>query len=195
MPKSRRTGLFAFCIFFTVLGLSQQSPEWKEYAYADDGFAISAPLEPHTSPHYIDGGRGEGLLGHSYFFSLPRQMKNGTYRFLLEAISRREIDQRTPEQVLEKAKDIYASYLGTSFKYATPATVIFEKPISIGKYPGIEFEMQHDNLRYLGRFYVVDRRVYSLTVGTQTQVPFPEEMQRWYNSFRLIEPKEQSKTM
>lgn len=113
--------------------------------------------------------------------------------FFFEATRRREIDQRTSEQVLEKAKDIYASYLGTSFKYATPATVIFEKPISIGKYPGIEFEMQHDNLRYLGRFYAVDRRVYSLTVGTQTQVPFPEEMQRWYNSFRLIEPKEQSK--
>jgi hypothetical protein len=123
------------------------------------------------------------------------QEQNGSaYRFLLAATRRRDIDQRTPEQVLKEAKDIYASYLGTSLKYATPATVIYEKPISIEKYPGIEFEMQHDNLRYLGRFYVVDRRVYSLTVGTQTQVPFPEEMQRWYNSFRLIEPKEQSKT-
>jgi hypothetical protein len=189
MPKSRRTALFAFCIFFTALGLSQQSTEWKEYAYAEEGFAISAPVEPWIQPHYLDGGRGEGLVGHSYHFHSTR------HSFNFDATRRRDIDQRTPEQVLKEAKEFYASYLGTSFKYATPAPVIYEKPISIGRYPGIEFEMQHDSFRYMGRFYVVDRMAYFLTVGTHIQVPFPKEMQRWYNSFRLIEPKEQSKTM
>ena len=190
MPRSRRTALFAFCIFFTVLGLSQ-SPEWRTYVYAKDGFAISAPLKPWIIPHYLDGGKGEGLVGHSYLFPLTREQQDGSaYRFLLEVSLRRDSDQRTPEQVLNDAKNLYASYLGTSFKLASPATVIYEKPISSGKYPGIEFEMQHESFRYLGRFYVVDRRAYSLTVGTHTQLPFPEEMQRWYRSFRLIEVNE-----
>jgi hypothetical protein len=192
MPKSRRTALLAFCIFFTALGLSQQSTEWKEYPYAEDGFAISAPLEPHISPDYIDGGRGEGLLGHSYFFALPRQVKDGTYSFLLEARRRRDIDQRTPEQVLKDAKNFYVSYFGLSSKLTTPATVIYEKPISLGKYPGIEFEVQHENIRLLAHLYVVDRKMYSLTVQTDFRVRFPEEMQRWYNSFRFIEAAKQA---
>jgi len=187
MPKSRKTALFAFCIFSAVLGLSQ-STEWKEYVYAEEGFAISAPLKPWIRPHYLDGGKGEGIVGHSYLFPLTKQEEDGSaYRFLLEVSYARDNDKRTPEQVLNDAKNLYASYFGTSFKLASPATVIDEKPISIGKYPGIEFEMQHDNIRCLGRFYVVDRKRYSLTVGRQTHSPFPEEMQRWYNSFHLIE--------
>ena len=187
MPKSRNTALFTFCICFTVLGLSQ-STEWKEYVYAEDGFAISAPLRPSIVPHYLDGGKGEGLVGHSYFFPLTRQQQEGgAYNFLLEVSLRRDNDQRTPEQVLHDAKNNYASYFGTSYKLASPATVIYEKPISLGKYPGIEFEMQHENVRRVGLFYVIDRRAYSFTVDTQTQLPFPEEMQRWYRSFRLIE--------
>lgn len=170
------------------MALSQQSTEWNEYVYAEDGFAVSAPLEPHIHPRYLDGGKGEGLVGHSYFFPLTREQQAGSaYRFLLEVSRLRDSDQRTPEQVLNDAKNLYASYLGTSFKLASPATVIYEKPISLGKYPGIEFEMQHESFRYLGRFYVVGRRAYSLTVDTYIQSPFPEEMQRWYRSFRLIE--------
>jgi hypothetical protein len=185
MPKSRSTALFTFCICFTVLGLSQ-STEWKEYVYAEDGFAISAPLAPFIHPDYLDGGKGEGLLGHSYFFPLTRQQQEASgYNFLLEVTLRRDGDQRTPEQVLNDAKNHYASYFGTSFKLASPARVIYEKPISLGKYPGIEFQMQHENIRCVGRFYVIDRRAYSLTVGTG--LPFPDEMQRWYRSFRLIE--------
>lgn len=187
MPNLRRTTILALCIFFTVLGLSQ-SAEWKEYVYAKEGFAISAPLEPWIHPRYLDGGKGEGLIGHSYLFPLTSQEQEGSaYEFLLAVNLRRDTDQRTPEQVLNDAKTQYASYFGTSFKLASPATVIYEKPISLGKYPGIEFEMQHENIRCFGRFYVVDRRAYSLTVRTQTQLPFREEMQRWYRSFRLIE--------
>ena len=59
MPKSGKTALFAFCISLTVLGLSQQSTEWKEYVYAEEGFAISAPVEPKIWPAYLDGGRRE----------------------------------------------------------------------------------------------------------------------------------------
>jgi hypothetical protein len=118
--------------------------------------------------------------------TITRQQQEGSgYNFLLEVTLRRDSDQRTPEQVLNDAKNHYASYFGTSFKLASPARVIYEKRISLGKYPGIEFQMQHENIRCVGRFYVIDRRAYSLTVGTG--LPFPDEMQRWYRSFRLIE--------
>jgi hypothetical protein len=40
-----------------------------------------------------------------------------------------------------------------------------------------------------GRFYVVDRKVYSLAVAVPKGMPFPTAMQRWYESFRLLRPQ------
>jgi hypothetical protein len=189
MRKFRRTTLLASCILVAILVFSQDT-QWKEYVYAEDGFAISAPLEPRTYSNYRYGEKGEGIVGHSYLFPLTIQERDGSgYEFLLKVSLRQDSDLRTPEQLLNDAKNLYASYLGTSYKLASPATVVYEKPISLGKYPGLELEMQHECCRYLGRFYVVDRKTYSLTVGTYTQRPFPEEMQRWHNSFHLIEAK------
>ena len=51
--------------------------------------------------------------------------------------------------------------------------------------------MQHEEIRYVGRFYVADREFYSLTVMI-SHAPFPEEMQRWYNSFRILEAEKQN---
>src|SRR4051794_6652699 len=102
MLQLRKTALFASCIFFTVLGLSQTS-EWQEYVYAEDGFAISAPLKPWG----IDDTRQpeNTLVGHSYLFPLTREEQKGSaYRFRLEATRRRDIDHRTPEQLLKEAK-------------------------------------------------------------------------------------------
>jgi hypothetical protein len=48
MKLRLRTPLALLLICTTPL-LSQQSDPWKEYVYADDGFAISAPVELHVN--------------------------------------------------------------------------------------------------------------------------------------------------
>jgi len=45
MTKYRKSTLFIICTFCTVVAFCQTS-KWKEYVYAEDGFAISSPLEP-----------------------------------------------------------------------------------------------------------------------------------------------------
>jgi hypothetical protein len=45
--KLRLLTPLALLLTCTVPLLSQQPNPWKEYVYADDGFAISAPVEPH----------------------------------------------------------------------------------------------------------------------------------------------------
>jgi hypothetical protein len=37
-----------------------------------------------------------------------------------------------------------------------------------------------------GRFYVVDRKIYMLEALVPRKKPFPAELQRWYESFRLV---------
>jgi len=86
-------------------------------------------------------------------------------------------DKRTPEQALNDAKK------GITL---AGATLVSEKAISIGKYPGIELEAEDAQSRQRGRFYAVERKMYTLAVSWPKDKPFPAEAQRWYDSFRVV---------
>jgi hypothetical protein len=49
--------------------------------------------------------------------------------------------------------------------------------------------MEDERYHEQGRFYAVERKMYALTVSAPKEKPFPGELQRWYSSFRIIEPK------
>jgi hypothetical protein len=169
MTKYRKSTLFAICTFFAVMAFCQAG-EWKEYVYAEDSFAISSPLEPRIEKRTMKPVAGE-VEAHFYFIPLQNSQMVVMYAPL------HPNDKRTPEQALNDAKK------GITL---SGATLISEKTISIGKYPGIELEAEDAQSRQRGRFYAVERKMYTLAVSWPKDKPFPAEAQRWYDSFRLV---------
>ncbi len=150
-----------------------QASEWKEYVYAEDGFAISSPAKPQIQKRTMKPAAGEVEV---HFYLIPLQNS----KMVVMYAPLHPNDKRTPEQALNDAK----KGIGLS-----GATLISEKTISIGKYPGIELESEDAQYRERGRFYAVDRRMYTLAVSWPKDKPFPAEAQGWYDSFRVVNRK------
>lgn len=167
--KYRKSILFAACIFGAVVAFCQAS-ERKEYVYSDDGFAISAAAEPRIEKRTMKPVAGE-VEAHFYFFPVKDAQMVVMYAPL------HPDDKRTPEQGLNDAKK------GITL---SGATLVSEKAISIGKYPGIELEAEDAQYHQRGRFYAVERKMYTLAVAWPKDKPFPPEAQRWYDSFRVV---------
>jgi hypothetical protein len=174
MRKSQRTALFAFCIFFTVIALSQSS-QWKEYVYAEDGFAILSPREPEIQKHTLPVKMGE-VEAHMYRIPLEN------YLVVIMYIPFHPDDKRTWEQALTDAKEALSK---------SGAKLISEKPILLEKYPGVEIEVEDARYHQQGRFYIAERKMYAVTASTLKGKAFTQEIQRWFDSFRLVEPKKQ----
>jgi hypothetical protein len=169
MTKYRRSVLFATCTFCTIMAFCQAG-EWKEYVYAADGFAISSSVEPRMEKRTMKPVAGE-VEAHFYFFSLP-----GSQMVVMYAPLHPD-DKRTLEQAFNDAKK------GITL---TGAKLVSEKAISIGKYPGLELEAEDAQYHHRGRFYAIDRKMYTLVVAGPKGKPFPPEAQRWYDSFRVV---------
>jgi hypothetical protein len=125
MRKVLRAGSFAFCIFLAITVFPQTS-EWKEYVYADDGFAIVWPSQPVIQKRIMKSKAGD-VEAHLYHVPLEN------YQLLFMCAPLHPNDQRTPKQALEDAKK------GPNL---TGAKLISEKSISLGRYPGIEIETE-----------------------------------------------------
>jgi hypothetical protein len=169
MAKYRRAVLFATFTFCAIVAFCQAG-EWKEYVYAEDGFAISSPAEPRMEKRTMKPIGGE-VEAHFYYFPAPGLIMAVMYAPLLPN------DKRAPEEALKGAKK------GLDL---SGATVLSEKAISLGKYPGTELEVEDSQYRQRGRFYAVERKVYTLVASWPKDKPLPAEAQRWYDSFRLV---------
>lgn len=169
MTQYQKAAVFAAGMLFTVVAFCQTT-EWKEYVYAEDGFAVSSPLEPRIVKRTMNPVAGE-VEAHFYFIPLQNSQMVVMYAPL------HPNDKRTPEQALSDAKK------GISL---SGATLISEKTISLGKYPGVELESEDPQNRQRGRFYAVERKMYTLAVSWPKDKPFPAESQRWYDSFRVV---------
>jgi hypothetical protein len=176
MRKVLRTVSFAFCVFVTVAVFSK-SGEWKEYVYAEDGFAISAPKKPDFNSSgpkdFPEAGKEIAktfTTVHTYMVSLNTDSGLVVMYYLLSPKNK-----RTPEQVLAEQKKVFDDI-----------SIVSEKSITLGKYPGIEIEIERRDSHEKRRIYAVGRQVYVLAGLTRADKALPEDLQRWYDSFRLV---------
>ena len=167
--RSKAGILIAGGIICAVAALSQPAA-WKEFVYTNDGFAISAPSEPTLQKRIMKPVAGE-VEAHIYVVPLKDA------QLMLMYAPFHPNDKRTPEEALKAAKDGVA---------LSGAKVVYEKKISLGDYPGIEIETEDAEYHQRGRFYVIDRKVYTLAVAAPKDAPFPTAMSRWYDSFRIL---------
>jgi len=169
MTKRAKVTVFIAGMLCAVVVFSQPA-QWKEYVYAADGFAISAPSQPMLQKQTMKPAAGEV---EAHFYVVPLQ----NAQLMLMYAPLHPNDKRTAEQALAETKN------GITL---SGAKLIFEKKISLGDYPGIELESEDGQYHQRGRFYVIDRKIYTLAVAAPKGTPFPTAMSRWYESFRIL---------
>ena len=151
---------------------STQLHNWKEYVYANDGFAVSAPTQPTVERTTAISPGGEVEV-RFYRFSLTRDSG-----FMIATNDLNPADGRTPQQILTDGK--YGAAAGAHGK------LVSAMPITFGKSPGIQVEIEAPRYRIQSRQYVVGRKLYQLVVGAPTGQPLPPERDRVFRSFRLV---------
>ena len=157
-------------IFAGVLAFCQNS-EWKEYTYAADNFAVTAPAKPESQNQAIDTAVGQ-VQAHNYFINL------GDNAGVLISVTDFGKDKAiSPRQALQGAKN-------GSLK-SINGKLISEKEISLQNYAGLEFEMEAAAYRAWARYYIVEGKLVAMMSVAPQGKPFASETGRLFESLRL----------
>ena len=144
----------------------RQNASWKEYTFADDGFAITLP--DATTPH-PDATLPETTV---YTVSVPPDAK------LSLRVSHQDRDCAT---TLAQLKD--GALKGKAG--IDPSSLI---EISINGYPGVEYQYKLGPGFYSSdRFYCVNGRFYMFSIAWPLNQSRPATAMRVLNSFRLLQ--------
>lgn len=144
----------------------RQIASWKEYVFADDGFAITLPDSP--SPH-SDAALPEMTV---YTVSVTRNAK------LSLRVSH---EDRNCAETLAQLKD--GALKGKSG--IDPSSV---RNVSVDGHPGVEYQYKLDADRsFSDRFYCVNGRFYAFSSNWPGSGPRPAGVLRIISSFRLLD--------
>ena len=147
------------------------TPNWKSYSYSSDGFSASFPFDPKFSKTNVPTEKGNFEL-RAYLVEVSQA---ALYVGVCDYGS--AISDRTPDQVLDGAQQGAMDNV--------KAHLVRGHRITLGGYPGREFESENDTQHFFARIYLVGTTLYqTLTVAPLGQ-PY-DGVQRFLDSFQLI---------
>jgi hypothetical protein len=162
-----------------------QQQQWKEYAYPNDGFAITLPhrADPHE----------DSTLSKATFTAFT---VSGTQAYTVGLSADRPVTLHVAtfpkgcsdffgqyQSLIRGAKDgtIDTSKAGIQVDAATL------REVTVGGYPAVENEHEtKSQSRYYDRTQCVDKKLYIFTVTWPAGSTKPSELSRIINSFRLL---------
>ena len=152
---------------------AQTAPDvWKQYPYPSDGFAVSSPLQPTFSSQLKQTDAGNVEI-HTYAIQLGN---NGVV--MISSSEVRGLDKESAKARLQMAK--------AGALKAGNATLTTEKEITLGGYPGLQYEATAQNLHVRARMYIVKDKLYQLMEISPLATSFPAEAERISSSFKLL---------
>ena len=185
MATAIRTTACAFSAYAALLlfaaGLSAQapttpapvppSPDWKVYTYPADGFSISLPSAPDISKRNLDSDAGP--------IELRAYTSTDGDAVIVIAVCDYGSGAAGKDAtiVLQNAKNGELQHSGSH--------IVSEKQITMGAYPGLQFEAENDQTHSTFRLYYVGSTLYQALVITPLNNPCPDTM-LFLDSFQLI---------
>jgi hypothetical protein len=150
-----------------------QGSGWKEYAYPQDGFSVSAPVTPKMEREKTQSAAGGNVELH--YYGIPLADNSG---FMVVVSPVLPNDQRSPQQLLVDAK--------AGAVDSVNGKLISETPVSLGSNPGIQIEFEAGDHHSRNRYYVVGRKLYQLAALAPQGKPIPADADRFFGSFQLV---------
>ena len=171
----RRRLLSLWMVFGAALAFSQApaaKPEWKEYSYPDDGFALTAPSKPAFQKQQQATAAGNVEMRQ---YSVDLESDSGV---LMSVSDFPNAEKADPKTALEGA-------VNGSIQ-ATKAKKTSQKDVALQQVPGIEFEAESEAYHMLGRYYWSKGRLLSLLAVAPINAPIPADAVRVMDSLKLI---------
>ena len=151
---------------------AQAQGGWKEYVYAEDGFAISAPSQPVLQSESKDTPIGS-VDAHNYTLDMGNDTAVG-----VNATDFKIGQSLDAKLVLEATKAGLAESL--------QGKIVSEKEISLGSAPGIELELVTEANHMRFRYFFIGGKLFALMSMAPLARPFAPETSRIFDSFRLV---------
>ncbi len=152
---------------------SSSLKDWIEYRSEEGGFTVLLPAQPEVKTQST-----ATLAGTVPLTMALTEMKN-----YAAGVSFNDFPSQVtadPETVLSGGRKGAAQNL--------KGTVVSEKPVKLGSYPGTEFVVEApNNLIYTARIYVVNDRLYQILFLTSKDQIDQFDVQGFFDSFKLLE--------
>jgi hypothetical protein len=165
--KSCITALVSVSLWASFVFAQQkksQWPQWREYVYAEDGFAITLPEDPHPHP---DASLPDMTI---YTVVVP------PHGNLSLRVFHQDLDCAG---TLAQIRDGALKSKGA----ADPASV---KDVSIAGHPGVEYQYSGSLWAAWDRYYCVNGWYYIFSTGWPKTEARPSAATRIVSSFRLL---------
>jgi hypothetical protein len=164
---------FVACLTLIIAAITAHSQDWKTYTYAADGFSVSLPSDPKADKESVDTDGGPVEL-RSY---LATDGDVALYVGLCDYGPKAA--QANSDDVLQGAKK---GALNNA-----KATLVSEKPITLGANHGLEFEATSSSGHISARIYMVGGILYQMIVVVPPNGSYANRT-RFLDSFHLIVP-------
>jgi hypothetical protein len=170
--------LALFCLACTAPALRAQAAapfaplaQWQTYSYPADGFSASFPSAPQLSKNSVPTDSGTFEL-RAY---LGEDSDAAVYVGVCDYGS--AVQGRDPQAVLKGARE---GAVGN-----VKAHVLTTSSITLGIYPGTQFEAENDSMHFSARVFLVGTTLYQTLIAWDLQHPYPNTA-RFMDSFQLI---------
>jgi hypothetical protein len=172
--KGRLAAVVAVVFFGVALTAQAQdssAQNWKTYSYPADGFSASYPSEPELQKRDVPTDAGSFQLRSYSAQVAPVAL------FIGVCDSGTQVVGSDPDTLLEGAKKGALSNFNSH--------LLSEKKITLGTYPGVEFEAESDAAHFTARIYMVGTTLYQTLAVAALGKPYADAP-RFLDSFQLI---------
>jgi len=156
--------------------LFAQTPQsgWKEYSYANEGFAVSAPGEPAFIKQDKPTPAGNVEI-HNYTIELGNN--SGV---MISSAQFQGQQSESSKAILQRARDGAIS--------AVNGKLISEQEITLQGFPGLEFQVVNDAFHARVRMYLVKSRLVTVMAIAPKDSQLPANADKVLNSLKLLAP-------
>ena len=149
---------------------------WKPFSSSEGGFTVLLPGIPTEENKSVDTKFGSITVHTFYVRRNNESLYAVAYSDLPDSIS---ANSNEINQLLAEAP--------SGFSEGAEGRLVNQEPISLGNFPGREFRLElSEGAIARGRFFLVNRRLYQVVVGTNNERNLTKSIQGFLNSFQLI---------
>jgi len=163
-------------IFFAVLILTlgtafAQEGDWKDYSYSDDGFSLSVPAQAVAKRDTSQAKDGTEI--HNYYYTVTA---DAGYMATVTDFHRKDLN---PTTVLQRIK---SSTVNTA-----KGRLISQKPVTLGKAHGVQFEFASREYHGRVRYYFLDGKLFGVMCLVPPGQPLLPGTNRFLGSLHLLQ--------
>jgi len=163
---------------FWVIKLDVQGTTWEKFTSTEGAFSVLMPDTPTKQKQTANTQWGPIDV---YSFIVERE--DGVYMVSYSDYPQSVVQQIDPEVILDSARDRGVANV--------QGTLISELSISLEEYPGRELRIKSPTLVgeiiLYNRIFLVDNRLYQITVVTPKEESFSEDIRKFFDSFALLD--------